>query len=353
VIERPIRIAGAGISGLMAAIRLAQHGASVEIFERGPDSGANHAPRFDAIENWTTRADLRGILSAWGIEIPIRQPDALEVFDSRADGYRAAPERPLLYVARRGSQPEGIEQVMKRQALDLGVRIRYRAPLAPNDADLWAVGARPPGRFLAAGLGFRTSHRDVVRVLVDRRLSPNAYAYLIVLDGHGTLSVVLTQRFKDARMRLDDAVRAFKRLGPIEMVDVRAGGGMGGSLDAFRRPVIGPPRLGEAAGFQDYLWGFGIRYALQSGDVAARALLDGTDYGESVAREIRPLVQASLRLRTLYDRVGDQGDRVLIRGIATVSDPGAILRRSYELAAVRPTFRSAADSRRAASAPAT
>lgn len=275
------------------------------------------------------------------------------MFDSRADGYRAAPERPLVYVVRRGPEPNSLEQAMKRQALDLGVRLRYGAPLAPNEADLWAVGARTPGRFLAAGLGFRTSHPDVVRVLVDRRVSPNAYAYLIVLAGRGTLSVVLTRRFKDARVRLDDAARAFQRLGPIDMSDVRAGGGIGGSLDAFRRPMIGPPRLGEAAGFQDYLWGFGIRYALQSGDLAARAFLDGTDYQESVAREIWSLIRASLRLRTLYDRVGDRGDRMLIRGVATVRDPGAILRQSYELAAVRPIFRSAADSRREASAPAT
>jgi flavin-dependent dehydrogenase len=336
----------------MAAIRLAQHGASVEIFERGPDSGGNHAPRFDAIENWTTRSDLRDVLSRWRIEIPLRQPEALEVFDSRADGYRAAPERPLLYVVRRGSEPDSVEQAMKRQALDLGVRLRYRVPLAQNEADLWAVGARAPDRFLAAGVGFRTSHPDVVRVLVDRRLSPNAYAYLIVLDGHGTLSVVLTRHFKDARVRLNDAVRAFQRLQRIDMIDVRSGGGIGGSLDAFRRPTIGLPSLGEAAGFQDYLWGFGIRYALQSGDVAARALLDGTDYRESVAREIRPLIQASLRLRTLYDRVGDPGDRLLIRGIATVRDPGAILRQSYEVAAVRPVLRTSAMARRPTGAPA-
>jgi len=170
--ERPVRIAGAGVSGLMAAIRLAQRGASVEIYERAPDSGANHAPRFDAIENWTTRPDFRQMLSAWRIEIPLRQSDALEVFDSRADGYRAAPERPLLYLVRRGSEPDCLEQAMKRQALDLGVRLRYGTTLAPNEADLWAIGARAPGRFLAASLGFTTSHPDVVRVLVDRWWRP-------------------------------------------------------------------------------------------------------------------------------------------------------------------------------------
>ena len=36
---------------------------------------------------------------------------------------------------------------------------------------------------------------------------------------------------------------------------------------------------GEAAGFQDALWGFGIRYALLSGCLAARSLLSGPASG--------------------------------------------------------------------------
>ena len=149
--QRRIRIAGAGVSGLMAAIRLVQHGASVEVFERGHDSGANHAPRFDAIENWSTEADFRQVLSAWHLEIPIRQFAEFEVFDSRADGRRAAPERPLFYVVRRGTEHGSLEQVLKRQALELGVTLWYHAPLAPGGADLCG-GRRPsagpvPGRW--------------------------------------------------------------------------------------------------------------------------------------------------------------------------------------------------------------
>ena len=166
------------------------------------------------------------------------------------------------------------------------------------------------------------------------------------MDGRGTLSVVLTRRFKDARARLADAVRAFERLGPMDMTDVHAGGGTGGSLDAFRRPMIGPPSLGEAAGFQDYLWGFGIRHALHSGDVAARAFAGGNDYAEAAAGEIMPLIRASLRLRALYDRVGDRGDRMLIRHLATAGDPGTVLRRAYAVAGVQARFRPLASVRR-------
>ena len=48
-----IRIAGAGLSGLSAAICLAQRGYRVEIFERNIDSGQTRHADWDAIENWT------------------------------------------------------------------------------------------------------------------------------------------------------------------------------------------------------------------------------------------------------------------------------------------------------------
>jgi hypothetical protein len=197
---------------------------------------------------------------------------------------------------------------------------------------MWAVGAPTlPFRPLALGSRRRTRTSSASWSIGD---SPNAYAYLIVLDGSGPLSVVLT-RFQGRPVRLNGRRPSVPASQAIDHVDVRAGGGMGGSLDAFHRPTIGPPSLGEAAGFQDYLWGFGIRYALQSGDVAARALMEGTDYTASVAREIRPLIQASLRLRTLYDRVGDRGDHALVRGIATVGirrDPAPVVSKSQRSA---------------------
>lgn len=351
MIERPVRVVGAGVSGLMAAIRLAQVGARVEVYEREADSGANHPPRFDGIENWTTHADLMELQWNWKVELPLRRSHAFEVFDSHGRAYPADFDRPLFYVVRRGVAPGSLEQALKQQALHVGVRLRYGASLAPDEADIWAVGARVPGRFLSASLTFRTSHPDVVRVVVDRRLTPKGYAYLIVGEGEATLSVVLTRQFKQARQRLDDVVRTFQHLRPFEMLDVRASGGTGGLIDAFRRPTIKPLTVGEAAGFQDYLWGFGIRYALETGDLAARALADSTDYARLVAQDIRPLVESSLVLRMLYDRVGDRGDRALIRHMASVEDPGAILRYAYRARAVRATLWPLARPRRPASVP--
>ena len=53
-----IRIAGAGLSGLSAAIGLARQGHQVDVFEKNADSGESRRGHWDAIENWTTQEDV-------------------------------------------------------------------------------------------------------------------------------------------------------------------------------------------------------------------------------------------------------------------------------------------------------
>ena len=70
---------------------------------------------------------------------------------------------------------------------------------------------------------------------------------------------------------------------------------------------------GEQAGFQDALWGFGIRFAIRSGVLGARSLIDGTDYDVLWRRELEPWVQTSIVNRALYCLIGNSGYRWLLR----------------------------------------
>ena len=46
--------------------------------------------------------------------------------------------------------------------------------------------------------------------------------------------------------------------------------------------------IGEAGGYQDFLWGFGIRHAFTTGYLAAQAILNGQDW-QAVELKIRQL----------------------------------------------------------------
>jgi hypothetical protein len=336
-----VRIAGAGLSGLSAAIGLARRGHRVDVFERNADSGMLRHADWDAIENWTTEQDLFTSISSWGImpTFEYRTPLSFEVYNGNGECQMFTLQQPLFYLVSRGSQAGTVEQALKTQALDLGVKIHFNQPCTIEEVDVWAAGARSASFFLGAGLTFHTSHPDIVMVLVDTFLAPKAYAYLVIVDGYGTLSTVLTRGFSQARTYLNRCMQAFRRYKSFEVNEVKMSSGFGGLVSAIWKPVTRPLTVGEAGGFQDFLWGFGIRHALHTGYLAARALDEGLDYEGLVNREIRPFVRASLLNRAFYDLAGNRTYRILIRYFASRPNLRKRLREFYREPVLERIFR--------------
>ena len=307
-------IAGAGLAGLVAAIRLAQSDWPAELFDAAPDSGWERRGAWDAIENWSTAWDFPAQLDHWNISraFECRPVHYFEVFDPRGECHPVTSSRPIFYLVKRGCQPGALEHSLKQQALASGVTFHYNQRKTPQEVDVWAVGAQHRGQFLGAGLRFRTSHPDTVRLLISTGHAPRAYAYLFIVDGTGTLSVTLTRDFANARVYLQRSLEFFRQISPLDMQDVRLTAGFGGRRSKFRQKASVPLCVGEAAGLQDYLWGFGIRYALHSGFLAAQAIANGADYDQQMRRQIFPQVYASQLKRAFYNRTGDRGYRWLI-----------------------------------------
>jgi flavin-dependent dehydrogenase len=144
-----------------------------------------------------------------------------------------------------------------------------------------------------------------------------------------TLAVLLTRGFADVRARLAEAVGAFQRMQPFPIDAPRLRSGFGGVPALFASQGTRPLRVGEAGGLLDYLWGFGIRHALASGVLAARALLDRRDYAHLLEAELAPLVRASLLNRRLCNLAGRHLSRALVRHVCASPDPRALLHRAY------------------------
>jgi hypothetical protein len=308
------------------------------VFERRP-ARVKHPLRWDAVENWTTRQDFADVLAGWAIDTapfhPARQVE-VQTFDGECHALTFS--RPLVYAARRGDAPGCLDAVLERQARAPGVTIRRGETLAREQADIWAVGTPRRGFFLDVGITFRTSQPDRVVILVDQRLTPKAFAYLIVIDGLATLAVLLTRQFRRARKLLEDTVDVFQRIQPFDMHDLHLRSGFGGALNALGPRVPGPIAIGEAGGYLDYLWGFGIRHAMSTGVLAAHALLDDGDFETLIAREIRPQVETSLVNRKFYDYANNHGYRALVRYFCGRRDLHAVLQRFYQSRRVRSAF---------------
>jgi len=64
---------------------------------------------------------------------------------------------------------------------------------------------------------------------------------------------------------------------------------------------------------QDFMWGFGMRYAITSGAMAANSIMGSNDYEKQVRSRLIPLIRASAINRFLMNRIGDRGFKMVAR----------------------------------------
>lgn len=325
-----VDIIGAGPAGLACAIVLVRAGRRVVVHEARPRVGARFHGDFQGLENWTSTEDVLAELGRFGLEPsfdhhPVRQGIA---FDASGQARAVASPQPIYYLVRRGSGPGTLDGGLLAQARALGVDVRFGDRIRQvTGAGVLAGGPREADA-IAVGYVFDTAMADVNCIWFDEAMAPCGYAYLLVHQGRGTVATCLFTGFKHEAEYLARTVGAFReRVGLVMEKPRRFGGYVNFRL--VRTAVQGGhPVVGEHAGFQDALAGFGMRYALRSGVLAARSLIDGADYDKLWRRELLPELRASVANRFLFNLAGDRGRRWVVRRLAK-GDVRAPLRRLY------------------------
>jgi flavin-dependent dehydrogenase len=178
---------------------------------------------------------------------------------------------------------------------------------------------------------FETDMADGVFAALSERLAPKGYSYLLVCRGWGTVAACLFEDYGNAREYRERVREFFERKAGLRMTNPRAFGGTG---NVRSRPVVRAGDTlyaGEAAGLQDALWGFGMRYALVSGHMAGQAVLaeGSAQYERSFRQRFTGFLRASVVNRYFYERLGDSGYARLVRRIGRAADARDWLRRFY------------------------
>ncbi len=328
-----VTIAGAGPAGLSAAILLARAGVRVEVHEAKKEVGFRFQQDLQGLENWTSREDILDWMHEQGLATDFNKLAGWEgtVFDYREQAYHVSSQRPFFYMVERGPGEGSLDTALLQQAIELGVEVIFNSRLSQIDGPgILAIGPRAADA-IAVGYHFKTDMADGFWVICDNQLAPEGYAYLLVMNGKGTVKSCMFTDFKHEQRYVERTVAAFEKLAGLQMIEPVPHGGAGNFVLPSVAVHGSRPLIGEQAGFQDTLWGFGMRYAMASGIFAARSLLGEVEYDELWKKAFHDQMQAGLVNRALYARMGNRGYRWVLKKLAQSPDPLQALQRHYQL----------------------
>ena len=326
--KQRIKVLGAGPSGLAAAITLAKNNVQTEIYEKRAECGTHFKGDLQGLENWSATQDVLEEFKSLGIEANFQYTPFTRLWgvDAKQNRTLFQSASPLFYLVKRGPFSGSFDLALKRQALDLGVHIHFQQTISVAEADIVASGPVAAEIYaLDAGIAFQTDHPDIAYGMANNQSACLGYSYLLVADGYGCMATVLFDRYPDIHRQFEAAKRTFIELTGVTIRNPRPVGGFGSFSHRGGYVREGRLYVGEAAGLQDLLWGFGIRYAVRSGNLAARCLLEGRDYAQAAHDLFAGSLRAAVVNRFIWEQMGNKGYTLFLQLGRRSKDPRRFL----------------------------
>ena len=303
-----VKILGGGIAGLTAAINLKQAGIEVEVHERKKFCGKSSRD-FQFIENWAFEANPIDTLKDLNIQTDFHMKPvySMEYFSPSLKKCVKQSAQPVMYLIKRGPEEGSLDHALQKQATDAGIPIIFKSKLKADDADIIATAKKEPS-FIGTGVTFPIDHPDKVIVLFDDRFSLKMYTYFTVNDQVGQLVVLNPPQIKDHKARLDLSIKRFEEILNVKIATISHRFAATGSFYFLKNAIVdGRYYVGEAAGFQDCLSGFGMMYAFKSGYHAAQSIIYNDDYNRRWQADMLKPMEISIGNRFVFEKLSNDG----------------------------------------------
>jgi len=305
----PVKIMGAGLSGLAAATILARAGVEVHVHDVREDSGKRFDGDFQALENWSMDADFFDQLREWGFdpdEFKYTEFNEVDLIHPDDEISKTFSPKVAYRIVERGTSEHTIDQGFKRMAIAAGAKLHYKSRVKEEDCQIIACGPKGTSA-VAYGEIFKTKHPNHIAFQLNDKLAPGAYSYLIIIDGVGLICTCLWRKQKGTDRFLNETIAWYQEHYPdIDMEPIKRVGGKGDFTINKRYFQDDRYYVGESGGLQDFMWGFGMRMAVWSGYLAAQDILGKCNYEKEVRKQLMPYVRTSVANRFLMNRVGDK-----------------------------------------------
>lgn len=309
--SKSVKILGAGLSGLTCAINLARAGYSVEVYEKCSKVGGHYKQNPQMLPNWFSYQDVIEELEACGIKIGwLNKIKQVEIYlkDQKVVFY--GKKISVGYTILRGGDGS-FEQDLARQAESLGVKIITNCDKNVQ-TDVIATGA---SKILTVGYGqvFKGNFDpEKLKVVFNPDWCPSVgYCYFFP-HSREVATVKTSKTLKDEGVDVKKNLEEFKKQYLGEKIRRENFLYDFGTKRSFGVPKTaktagGALLVGEAAGFQDELFRFGIRYAIISGFLAAESIIKGLDYDKLWKKRLMGEFKRTAKVRRIFSDFKKKG----------------------------------------------
>ncbi|MEI7961777.1 MAG: NAD(P)/FAD-dependent oxidoreductase [archaeon] len=287
-------ILGAGPAGLSSAIVLSNEGHKAVVYESSPFLGGRSGNNIQAIRNYGTDKDIIKKIKSYGIEMPKLNPITRIIKYSPSHRFDEiySNNEPIFYTFKRGPSPDSMENSLAEQAKSQGAKIILGKTAKVLDCQIIASGSK----FDPVGFGYGatfegTFDKETIAFFYGSDLIQNGYAYLTPY-GNDQLSIAITSFTKSDFNTISERFEKFIKADKIIQETINGAKRLNtfAGYGHFNIPNSAVHKYkyftGGAAGFVDPARGFGVKYAILSGAMAAKALIDrNTDYDELWKKE--------------------------------------------------------------------
>ncbi len=302
------------MAGLAAAVRLAEAGKHVKVLESADRIGSPAGPHTEGLRTYG-RVDVLAELRTH--RIPIQPFATAHTTIRRSPHHMNLLRGPAYHLIARGGQDGCLDRQLFDRARRAGADFRLGVSAEVGEADIVASG-RPSDRLSLYSVGYTFSREGssmeegTLYALLDNDIAPGGYFAMAPGPSANSLYTVAWTDLDPPSLRR--RVAAAERLPWVrELLGTsRKVGEVEGGAYFAEDPIAdavapsGVLRVGEAAGFQDPIAGYGVRYALLTGAIAAETILYGQDYRAMLREAFGTEFQEAYAFRKQLDRATNE-----------------------------------------------